>query len=210
MRPKHWLLLLVLIVASGAGWFGYNAWNLMNALRSAGHASAQEIIGNPTAKLTIVEFIDYTCPYCHHMNAQLTKAVGGSKDIRIVVRPVPWLGGESAKITAFVAATAAQGKQPELHKALMSRGEPVTYEQTKQIAAGLGIDVARAERENLSPDVQKTIDGNLAYMSAFKARTVPVILIGKSLIMPTADAMPSVGDLRNLIEAQNRTGTPRQ
>lgn len=105
-------------------------------------------LGEKNAKLTLVEFSDYQCPYCARHFSQtlpqlITEYVKTGK-VKYVLRNFPL---ESMHPQAFKAAEAApcageQGKYWEMHQRLMSNQRSLAPNDMPAHAQALGLDVA--------------------------------------------------------------------
>lgn len=101
--------------------------------------------GDSTAKLTLVEFLDYQCPYCGQFNRetmpQIEKEYIETGKVKYVAINLPL---ESMHKSAFKAAEAAacageQGKFWEMHDRLFNNQQ--TLDQWKSHAEAVGLDV---------------------------------------------------------------------
>src|SRR5271170_361464 len=75
-------------------------------------------LGNPNGDLTIVEFIDYQCPYCKKTVPQLAQLAKDDGNIRIVLKDWPIFGDVSVDAARLVLASKYQDKYLEAHAAL--------------------------------------------------------------------------------------------
>jgi protein-disulfide isomerase len=99
-------------------------------------------IGTPRAPVTIVEFTDYQCPYCHRaqgvMDQILTRYAG---KVRLVHRDFPLEGHEEAIPAARAAHCAGeQGRFWEYHNSLMTVRGPLDEADLRRRATGLKLD----------------------------------------------------------------------
>lgn len=80
-------------------------------------------LGAKNAKLTLVAFTDYNCPYCKQFDPMLEKIVNNYPDVALVVKLLPFKG-ESSIASSRVALTAWE-QHPEqfwpLHQRLMAK-----------------------------------------------------------------------------------------
>jgi protein-disulfide isomerase len=193
------LVSVTLVLIAVAGVMGVSSWGYPAAASPFSQTTPSSVIGNPAASLTIVEFVDYQCPYCQQLHKTLMSVVKDDKDIRVVFRPLPWLKN-SGEIATFVVATSKQGKDAELHKALLDKTTPQNLLQVKQVAKDLGIDIARAERDQKDPAVIAQVTDNLNQAKSLNMQSTPALLIGTTLYVPSADTMPDAEQLRTLIQ----------
>ncbi len=56
-------------------------------------------VGNPNAKIKIVEFFDYSCGYCHKMFLVKKKLLEANKDIEIISKETPMLSERSVLLS---------------------------------------------------------------------------------------------------------------
>lgn len=166
--------------------------------------SQSTITGNPRGKVTIVELIDYRCPYCVQMHQTLTETLEMENDVALSFVPLPWSSEESATLAAMVLAAQKQGKDDKLHQALLAQGEPQSIAAAKELARGLGIDMAKLETDMQSPGLKAQIVDNLRYAISLNLKTTPGLLINGKLFNPSKDEMPGVNQLRLLIDEAGR------
>lgn len=60
--------------------------------------------GAKQAKLTLVNFTDYNCPYCKQLDPLLEKLVAKYPDVAVIIKPLPFKG-ESSVLSARTALT---------------------------------------------------------------------------------------------------------
>lgn len=121
--------------------------------------------GNPSPKVTIVEFSDFQCPACKQIDDSLNAVLRAfPNDVKLVWKDMP---NESAHPLSTLAAIAAhcadhQGKFWEYHDALFSEQAYLAEDQFSPIAQTVGLDVPTFEtcyqtRDTL-PIVKKDFD----------------------------------------------------
>lgn len=143
--------------------------------------------GNPEGDVTVVEFFDYRCGYCKAVAGTVQQLVAEDRGVRVVYREFPVLGPES--VTAAQAALAArgQGKYVELHEALMKASEPLTWPAISRVAAGVGLDVARLERDMKAPEVRAAIERTRTLARDLGIRGTPAFIVGSELAPGAVD-----------------------
>lgn len=100
-------------------------------------ADGAPIIGDPKAKVTIVEYLDFSCPHCLEylstIHQIIDKYVRTGK-VRLIVRLETFVGGSYSQTAAEAAlCTGKQGKFWDMHDALFDL-------QSKQGATGFVLD----------------------------------------------------------------------
>ncbi len=51
--------------------------------------SASPVLGNPAGDVTVVEFLDYRCPYCKAMHQSIADMIAADGNVRVVVKEFP-------------------------------------------------------------------------------------------------------------------------
>lgn len=159
------------------------------------------VIGNPDGDIAIVEFFDYRCPYCKSVAGSVVDLVEADGNIRFVLKEYPILGADSEFAAKAALAARMQGKYRELHLAMMDFKGKVTSDDVRRLAASVGLDVDRLERDMQSPMVADSISRNLALGEAIGVRGTPAFVIGDELI-PGAI---SVEEMRKRIAIARKT-----
>lgn len=104
--------------------------------------------GNASARLTVIAFSDFRCPYCTRGNATIEalRARYGD-DMRVVYKYLPFQGPAATSAALGAWAAGEQGKFWEFHDAMYTRGARFTLADLEETAAGLGLDVAKWYRD---------------------------------------------------------------
>jgi protein-disulfide isomerase len=101
--------------------------------------------GNKNAKITIVEFSEFQCPFCARVNptiSQIQKEYGDK--VRIVFKHNPLSFHKDAPLAAEAAlAAAAQGKGWEMHDVLFKNQRALKRDQLEKYATELGLNMTQ-------------------------------------------------------------------
>jgi protein-disulfide isomerase len=106
--------------------------------------------GPPHARITLVEYGDYECPYCRGAQAVLVQLLTlFPADVRFVYRHFPLSEMHRHAVTAAEVAEAAatQGRFWDMHELLYARQQALALPHLLRQAAALGLDVDRLGRE---------------------------------------------------------------
>jgi protein-disulfide isomerase len=101
--------------------------------------------GPDTAAVTIVEFTDYQCPFCHRAQSVVDEVLTRYKGkVRLVHRDFPLEGHPGAFPAARAARCAGeQGRFWEYHRSLMTVNGALDDADLKQRAAAAGLDASK-------------------------------------------------------------------
>jgi protein-disulfide isomerase len=139
-------------------------------------------IGPANAPITIVEFYDYRCPYCHAAEEWVTNVTRGRNDIRVVFKELPVLGPESLEAARAALAARPQGRYLQFHRALMGFRGDLTGPRIDELARGAGIDVPRMRRAMDSAAITDHLQDNHALAFDSGVTGTPGFFINGELI----------------------------
>lgn len=145
---------------------------------------AAPIKGPPGAKVTILEFTDYECPFCatgsHTMKALLAAY---PKDVRYQVIHSPLPFHKQAPLAARAALAAAQqGKYWEMHDRLFAHTNQLARADLERHARGLGLDLARFRSDLDGPTVDRLMEIDEATTSSVRTSATPTYFLNGRLI----------------------------
>jgi protein-disulfide isomerase len=129
---------------------------------------ADHVLGDPNARITLLEYGDYECPDCFNAQpviAELRKAMG--HDLRIAFRHFPLSNVHPHASAAAAAAEAAnvQGKFWEMHDTLFKNQQKLADLDLTHLALRIGLEIYRFQRdlesEPLARRVRSDHDGGV-------------------------------------------------
>lgn len=105
-------------------------------------------LGNADAPITVVEYSDFTCPYCRMLRPQLEAWVEARKDrVKLFYKPFPIPSHEHAMEAAQAAEWARdQGRFWPMHDALFTSEAPLSPDVLAAHARELGLDGGDLEK----------------------------------------------------------------
>ena len=153
-----------------------------------------EIAGSPTvgpedAKVTIVEFSDFQCPFCARVNPTLTQIQDEYGDqVRIVFKHLPLAFHDKAP-AAHAASEAAhrQGKFWEMHDKIFANQREISEENYVIWAGEIGLDVEQFKKDSASAQVKGKVSSDLTEASKLGVSGTPGFFINGRF---TAGAKP--------------------
>ena len=146
------------------------------------------IAGNPDGDVTVVEFNDYQCPYCKRAHLAVKSTLASDGKVKLVIKDLPILG-EPSRIAALAALAArAQGKHLAFHNALMEYSGKIDRDKIMEIAASVGLDIARLQKDMDDPKLKQIIERNMALASALGVRGTPAFVVGNQFVPGAVDA----------------------
>lgn len=203
-------VLLSAILATVLGWVVFRAAAVFHGEWSAGlptelcrpvDPARDHILGPADAPLTVVEYLDYECPFCARATGvihELRERFGD--DLRYVVRhlPLPDVHPHAEQAAVAAEAAAEQGRFWPMHDLLFTRQDELEMEDLIGYAAELGLDVEQFVRDLQREDLADRVREDVASAEASGARGTPTFFVGRERHAGPHDA-------RTLIEKVHRT-----
>jgi len=141
--------------------------------------------GPKDAKVTIVKFSDYQCPFCASADPLVNQVLEAfPKDVNYTYKQFPLTSIHPNAMPAAKAALAAgkQGKYWEMHKKLFDNYRALGAEDLKKYAGEIGLDVSKWEADMNSKEVQDQINSDMQLARTAGVRGTPTIFVnGKKL-----------------------------
>ena len=137
------------------------------------------IRGSESAKITIVEWADFQCPFCVRVNPtleQITKEYGDK--VRFAFKHLP-LSMHTKARAAHQAAAAAhlQDKFWEMHDRIFASPRDLSPETYQRYATEMGLDMDQYNSDFASTEVRKQIDSDLAMASKLGVTGTPSFFV---------------------------------
>lgn len=164
------------------------------------------VLGNPAAKVTIVEFFDYQCPYCRQSEKTIEAFLQRHPDARVEHRHWPIIGDPSLYAARIAMAASWQGKYAAAHAALITLSTPFNQDRVRQAVAAAGIDLDRLDSDlkQHEADINTTVFQTTMEAADMHLNGTPVFRIGKQTIAGTIDT----ATLEDAVAAAERQATP--
>ena len=143
------------------------------------------VLGDPAAPVTIVEFIDFECPYCQGFAKdtfpKLKANYVDTGKVRYVARDFPLPKHAHARAAAIAAACAReQGRFWEMHHALLTAGVSLSEEAIAGEAKKLGLDPARFDACRADARQGERLDAEFVAARELGVKGTPSFLVGAS------------------------------
>jgi protein-disulfide isomerase len=154
--------------------------------------------GPDAAKVTIVEFSDYQCPFCGQAEGLMSQVTGAyPDDVRLVYKQFPLTSIHPNAMPASKAALAAgrQGKFWEMHKLIFENQRALSPQKYTEFAEELQLDVPQFQKDMESPEVAAQIQREMQEARAADVTGTPTIFVnGKRLMNRSFDGFKQMID----------------
>lgn len=140
------------------------------------------VIGNARADVAIVEFTDYTCPYCKAAEPRLEKLLKDDPRVKLIVKEYPILSPISLIAAKAALASMKQGKYARFHQTMMTFRGQLTTDAMYDMARDSGLDVSRLRKDMESPDIADEIIATFNLARAIRAFQTPTFIVNDHLL----------------------------
>jgi hypothetical protein len=169
----------LLVAAAAPLWFGFRAHPLPRAIR-------EEMARTPAGAITVVDFVDFECPFCRMTHAELAPLVGLHRDrVRLARRQVPLSVHPHARAAARAACCGERlGRGDAMAEALFAVPvEDLSGDGCERIAQAVGIPLESYRACVADPATDARIEADRAEFKAAGGFALPTIWIdGRELV----------------------------
>jgi protein-disulfide isomerase len=163
--------------------------------------------GAPHPDVTIVEYLDYNCPYCRKSAPELRKLLARDPGVQIVYKEWPIFGDASVYAARGALAANWQGKFLVAHDALI--GATHDLDQNADVDAvlrGAGLDMRRLEtdRKTHAAQIDALLARSVRETHALGLQGTPVFLVGRHLFTSSLN-LAALQKLVALVRTESRT-----
>ena len=172
---------------------------LAQSAKAIMHSEMDGVIGNPKGDVTLVEFMDYNCGWCHKSIKEMQALVKQDKNVRIVLKEFPIFGEGSDYAARAAMASVKQGKYWEFHQALFAIQGKVTIESVDQTAKQIGLDVAKMKTDMKDPAIAAAILANAKLAQDLQFTGTPGFIIDNKIYpgyIPLDEMMAGLAEVR--------------
>lgn len=199
--------ILVVCLVLAASYALFEIWRV-HAFYSRMHNPESDFtVMNDDGSLTIVDFINYECNACKDTSKLLVQQAKENKDIRLVVRPVPYEGKAIENDVKMALAAGLQGKFWELHDALIDYKDTPDEKFFKETAALYDIDYNKMLKDSEGMKVMDIMKSNATAAYNLGVTSTPALLVGKSFY--ASKTILTLPDLLRMIQFE-KTGREQE
>lgn len=137
------------------------------------------VTGPANARVTLVEFSDFQCPYCSRAVHKLSALLQAyPNDVKLIFKHFPLDSHPQAQISAQAAIAAQQqGKFWQLHDLMFANPNGLSRKSILGWAGSLGMDMKKFEADMDSEAVKKTVARDLADGEKVGVEGTPTVFI---------------------------------
>jgi len=162
-------------------------------------SASDPVAGNPAGDVTVIEFMDYNCSWCKKAMKEVADIAEIDKNVRFVFKEFPIFGAGSEFAAKAAMAAARQNKYWELHQALFQHEGQVNEDVTRQLAAELGIDVAKMENDMKDETITNAIAATQALAISLQINGTPAFIVDDKVFagyVPKDQILAAIASIR--------------
>jgi len=135
--------------------------------------------GNPSAKITLVEFADYECPHCRRFQPVLHQILDEiHNDVKLYFKHYPLPQHTNARLAAEAAVAAQkQGKFWQFQDKLWDKQDDLTPAEIEKMAKETGLDVTKFRQDMASEPIKAKVQKDRADGAAAGLQATPTLYI---------------------------------
>ena len=157
------------------------------------------VAGPARGDVTVVEYFDYNCPVCRHLEPQLRKLMTGDPQVRLIRKDWPVFGDASVYAAYCTFAAARAGKYALAHDALIGSAKDLdSKEDVQQVLRDAGLDLHRIDADIAlhESEYAANLARNKREAAELGLRGTPGLIIGNQLAPGGMDA----SQLKSLVQ----------
>ncbi len=152
-----------------------------DAIYSTAH---QTTIGNPDAKVTVVEFFDYNCGFCRRALDDMNRLVTENQDVRFILREFPILSPQSleAHKVSMAFSKLMPEKAGDFHRTLLGADGRKDGEMALELGVTLGADREALKAASEAPEIMDAVRESHRLADGLGITGTPSYVIGDEVV----------------------------
>lgn len=140
------------------------------------------VVGNPNGSITLVEFFDFSCGFCHRLYPALKNIIAKNPDVKVMVKSLAFVSPTSQYAAKAALAAGEQGKYAEMYSALFEMEGEMTEASIDAAAAGLGLDMEKYKADLNSAKVEAAMSGFSDLAGKIQVNGVPALVLNGEML----------------------------
>lgn len=140
------------------------------------------VVGNKDGAVTVVEFFDYSCGYCHRLYPAIKNIIAKNPDVKVVLKELAFVSPVSSYAAKAALAANQQGKYAELWDAMMTVDGRLTEAKVDELAVAAGVNLEQMKADMNSEKVAKIMSDTSDLASKIQVNGVPALIIDGKMV----------------------------
>ena len=147
------------------------------------------VLGNPDGDLTLVNFIDYSCPPCREGHPYLDRALQNDGNVKYIPRPISVLDAKGINAALLPYAAAKQGKFSEMHYALIENYRMINDQVLQDLSLEIGVDHQQLKTDLEDKVVLEAFEKNMNLLKSYRLESIPSYAIDRNILFSPKDGV---------------------
>lgn len=140
------------------------------------------IIGNPNGTITLVEYFDFACSYCHRVYPAIKNIIAKNPDVKVLGKTLAFVSASSDYAGRAALAANEQGKYTEMYTALFEMKEGLSEEGINAAAQNIGLDMEKFNADVNSEKVKNIMKSFNELAAKIQVNGVPTLILNGKII----------------------------
>ncbi len=140
------------------------------------------IIANPDGKITLVEFFDFSCGYCHRIYPAIKAIAAKNPDVKVVAKIMTFVSPTSGYAARAALAARNQGKFAEMYTALFEAKGALTEAKIDELAVLAGVNLEKLKADMNSDTVRQTLSDASDLANKIQVNGVPTLVLNGKVV----------------------------
>ena len=140
------------------------------------------VVGNKEGTVTIVEFFDFSCGYCHRLYPTLKNIIAKNPNVKVVLKELSFVSPTSAYAAKAALAANNQGKYAEVLDALMTSNGALTEAKINELAVKAGVDLEQMKADMNSAKIDQIMKDTSELAAKIQVNGVPALVINGKMV----------------------------
>lgn len=140
------------------------------------------VVGNKEGSVTVVEFFDFSCGYCHRLYPTLKNIIAKNPNVKVVLKELSFVSPTSAYAAKAALAANNQGKYAEVLDALMTSNGALTETKIDELAVKAGVDLEQMKADMNSAKIDQIMKDTSELAAKIQVNGVPALVINGKMV----------------------------
>lgn len=140
------------------------------------------VIGNPNGTITLVEYFDFACSYCHRVYPAIKNIIAKNPDVKVLGKTLAFVSASSDYAGRAALAANEQGKYTEMYTALFEMKEGLSEEGINATAQNIGLDMEKFNADVNSEKVKNIMKSFNELAAKIQVNGVPTLILNGKII----------------------------
>lgn len=140
------------------------------------------VIGNPDGTITLVEFFDFSCGYCHKLYPSIKNIIAKNPEVKVVLKELAFLSPTSQYAAKAALAANEQGKYLEVYSAIMENQGQLSEAKIDELAVKAGVDLEKMKSDMNSAKIEGIVKDTNELAGKVQINGVPTLVLNGKML----------------------------